>query len=95
MPETPKRRKKVSYPASRKGPSAGQVAAQCITSPENSPKAITTSKSLKGIQSLPAEPLSKVVSFPAIPALTGVPSMPENETSTGEDSDKLPDLVSN
>ena len=73
-PETPKRRKKVSYPPSRKGPLAGQVAAQCVSSPEMSPKATTTSKALKGIQSLPAVPLSEVVSLSAIPALTGVPS---------------------
>ena len=92
-PEPPKHKKKVSYPPSRKGPSAGRVAA-CVSSPEMSPKSIITSNSLKGVQSLPAEPLSEV-SLPAVPALTGVPSMPENITPTGEEPDKLPGLASN
>ena len=50
--ESPKWRKKASYPPNRRGPSVGRVAAQRVTSPENSPEAIasTSTSALKGIQ---------------------------------------------
>ena len=92
MQKSPKCKKRVSYHPNRKGPMAGQVAAQCITSPENSPKAIAMSRALKGVKTLPAVASSETVPLPAIPALTGVPGMPENLMSTGEDPEKLPDL---
>ena len=85
--ESPKHKKRVSYHPNRKGPSAGRVAAQCVASPENSPKAVAMMSSLKGVQTS-----SEVVPLPTIASLTGVLGTPENLMPTGEDPNKLLDL---
>ena len=59
------------------------------------PSMPVTSEPLKGIQSSSTLPLPEVVSLSAVPASTGAQSMPENSTPIVENSDKLPDLVTN
>ena len=43
-PESTKQRTRTTYPPNRKGPTPGRVAAQCISSPEKSPEAVTVGK---------------------------------------------------
>ena len=75
-PDSTKRRTRTSYPPKRKGPTPGRVAAQCISSPEKSPEAVTVGKrnkasALKGVPS--NDNIETVdVSSPVPSTLTGV-----------------------
>ena len=76
--ETTKWKTRTSYPPNRKGPTPGRVAAQGISSPENSPEAATVVKQneasvLKGV---PPNSETVVVSLPEPSTLTGVQKLP-------------------
>ena len=67
------------YPPNRTGPSAGHVATQRVTSPENSPEAIaaTMTNTLKGVPTSSVNCGPKSSGLSCLPSLTGIQGMPE------------------
>ena len=84
--ESPKRRKKASYPPNRRGPSVGRVAAQQVTSPENSPEAIATTSmsALKGIPSGSPNSVAKSSGSSCVLPLPGIQGMPKSTQETSQ-----------
>ena len=84
--ESPKWGEKASYPPNRRGPSAGHVAAQRITSPENSPEAIasTSMSALKGVPSGSPNSVAKSSESTGVLPLPGVQGMPKNAWETSQ-----------
>ena len=77
--------KKTSYPPNRKGPLAGRVAAQRITSPETLPEAIATSTSaLKGVPSTSTYSEPKLPGSSSTVTLTGVRSTPKIKSTRSQ-----------
>ena len=78
--ESSKRRKKASYPPNRRGPSVGHIAAQRVTSPENSPEAIasTSMSVLKGIPSGSPNSVAKSSESIGVLPLPGIQGTPKN-----------------
>ena len=84
--ESPKQRKKASYPPNRRGPSVGRVAAQRVTSPENSPEAIasTSTSALKGVPSGSPNSVAKSSESIGVLPLPGVQGTPKNARETSQ-----------
>ena len=84
--ESPKRRKKASYPPNRRGPSVGRIAAQWVTSPENSPEAIasTLKSALKGVPSRSPNSVAKSSESIGVLPLPGLQGTPKNARETSQ-----------
>ena len=84
--ESPKWRKKASYPPNRRGPSVGRVAAQQVTSPENSPEAVATTSmsTLKGIPSGSLNSVAKSSESTGVLPLPGIQGTPKNTRETSQ-----------
>ena len=84
--ESPKWRKKASYPPNRRGPAAGRVAAQRVTSPENSPEAIatTSTSALKGVPSGSPNSVAKSSGSSCVLPLPGIQGTPKSTQETSQ-----------
>ena len=84
--ESPKQRKKASYLPNRRGPSAGCIAAQRVTSPENSPEAIasTSTSALKGVPSRSPNSVAKSSESIGVLPLPGIQGTPKNAWETSQ-----------